>query len=169
MIYLVKAEGTNLYKIGYTAGKAEDRIKTMQTGCPHKLSIIEEVNGSQEKERWLHKTFSKNRKQGEWFEFNEETLEKVCDKMLTTRLRPNEISTEEWRDMYERFVREYDSTDGTMESFIYLAILEIMCGNNDTAIQRLMEFKTLVFGGTRMTCVPKLIERIWNTEKGENK
>ena len=49
MNYLIKAEETNLYKIGYTAGTTESRVKAMQTGCPHKLSIIKEVNGSQEK------------------------------------------------------------------------------------------------------------------------
>ena len=61
MIYLIKAEETNLYKIGYTAGTTESRIKTMQTGCPYELSIIKEVDGSLEKEKWLHKTFKKYR------------------------------------------------------------------------------------------------------------
>ena len=74
MIYLVKAEETNLYKIGYTGGKVKNRVKAMQTGCPHKLSIIRECLGGQEREQMLHKAFSENRKQGEYNE-TEELLE----------------------------------------------------------------------------------------------
>ena len=164
MNYLVKAEETNLYKIGYTAGTTESRVKAMQTGCPHKLSIIKEVHGSQEREKWLHEAFSENRRQGEWFEFDEETLEKVYDMMVAKRPKHNEITTEEWRDMYERFIREKDSCDFSMDSFIYLAILEIMLGNNDIAIQRLREFQTLLFGGTHHNCIPPLNEKILHTE-----
>ena len=83
MIYLVKAEGTNLYKIGYTGGKAKNRVKAMQTGCPYKLSIIKEVDGSQYREKLLHEAFLGKRKQGEWFEFDDETLEEVNLKMVT--------------------------------------------------------------------------------------
>ena len=83
MIYLVKAEGTNLYKIGYTGGKAKNRVKAMQTGCPYKLSIIKEVDGSQYREKLLHEAFLGKRKQGEWFEFDDETLEEVSVEMVT--------------------------------------------------------------------------------------
>ena len=162
MIYLVKAEGTNLYKIGYTASTAESRIKAMHSGCPHKLSIVEEVVGSQEKERWLHETFSENRKHGEWFEFDEEIIEKVCEKIKTKKPKP-EINLEQWRDTYEGFIRKHDSCDYSMECFIYVAILEIMLGNNDTAIQRLREFQTLLYGGS-FHIIPKLTEKILNTE-----
>ena len=31
MIYLVKAEETNLYKIGYTKGQVKNRVKGLQT------------------------------------------------------------------------------------------------------------------------------------------
>ena len=163
MIYLVKAEETNLYKIGYTAGETKSRIKTMQTGCPHKLVIVEEVEGSLEKEKWLHKTFSKNRKQGEWFEFDDEIIEKVCEKIKTKKPKP-EISLEQWRDRYESTIREKDNCDCSMENFIYLAILEIMLGNNDTAIQRLREFQTLLYGKGYLNVIPKLTEKILNTK-----
>lgn len=165
MIYLIKAEETNLYKIGYTSGTAKSRIKTLQTGCPYKLCVVEEVDGSLEKERWLHKTFSKNRKQGEWFEFNEEDLEKVCEKIKTKALPKPEVSLEEYRDMYERFIRKEDSCDFSMDSFLYVAILEIMLGNYDTAIQRLREFQSILFGRGYLNCIPPLTEEIMNVEK----
>ena len=68
MIYLIRAGETDLYKIGYTSGKAKKRVKGLQTGCPHKLSIVRVLQGDQEREKWLHKTFSKYRKEGEWFD-----------------------------------------------------------------------------------------------------
>ena len=165
MIYLVKAEETNLYKIGYTAGTAEARIKSMQTGCPHKLHLVEEVEGCLEKEKWLHEFFSKNRKQGEWFEFDEKTVEKVCTKIRTEEPKP-EVDLEGYRDMYEKFIRNRNSCDYSIESFIYVAILEIMLGNKDTAIQRLREFQTLLWGGSYLNCIPPLTETILDTEWG---
>ena len=36
MIYLIRAEETNLYKIGYTANSPETRMESLQTGCPYK-------------------------------------------------------------------------------------------------------------------------------------
>ena len=164
MIYLIKAENTDLYKIGYTDSSVKSRVKALQTGSPHILSVVEKCSGSIEDEKHLHKVFEDNRTHGEWFEFDEETLEKVIDTMTSvTDIEKDIVEIKSCRDMYERFVREYDSTDGTMESFIYLAILEIMCGNNDTAIQRLMEFKTMMFGGTRPTVIPALNDKIYRT------
>ena len=166
MIYLIKAEETNLYKIGYTAGATENRIKSMQTGCPYKLSIIEEINGTLEKEKWLHKIYKKNRKQGEWFEFDKETLKKVCKKMVSRMPKDSdpERSTEAFRDMYEGFIKEKDSCDFSMENFLYLGILEIMLGNYDTAIQRLREYQTIIYGRTYLKVIPPLTEKILNTE-----
>ena len=170
MIYLVRAEETNLYKIGYTSSTAESRIKTMQTGCPHKLSIVLEVDGSVQKEKKLHKTFSKNQKQGEWFEFNEEALEGVCEELKKKEPKQSRMDTSEYRDMYERFIRETGSCDHSLEDFIYVAILEVMLGNYDTAIQRLREFQVLIYGGSYLKCIPPLTERILNSgidHKGE--
>ena len=166
MIYLIRAGETDLYKIGYTSGKAKKRVKGLQTGCPHKLSVVRELEGNQEREKWLHKTFSKYRKEGEWFEFDEETLEKVHEKMV--RQRPSEwkdLDIKCFRDMYEGFIRKTDSNDGTMANFIDLAILEIMSDRYDIAIQRLMEYQTLVHTGTRPKVMPELTERIWNSDK----
>ena len=88
MIYLVKAEGTNLYKIGYTGGKAKSRVKAMQTGCPYRLSIIKEVEGSQCREKLLHEAFLGKRKQGEWFELDDKTLREVS--VYMTKIQDSE-------------------------------------------------------------------------------
>tara|TARA_R100001510_G_scaffold51952_1_gene52258 strand:+ start:315 stop:827 length:513 start_codon:yes stop_codon:yes gene_type:complete len=163
MIYLIKAEETNLYKIGYTAGSPKTRMESLQTGCPHKLVLFEHMNGSIEKEKWLHETFKEYRKQGEWFEFDDVILKKVCKKMLEKRTS-SKSETEKTRDMLERWIRVYDGTDVSMKYFLELAILEIVLGNYNTAIQRILEFKNLIYGGGGLKVVPKLTEKILNTE-----
>tara|TARA_R110000823_G_scaffold187859_1_gene320001 strand:+ start:753 stop:1256 length:504 start_codon:yes stop_codon:yes gene_type:complete len=164
MVYLIKAENTDLYKIGYTEGRIKDRVKGLQTGCPHMLSIIEQCSGSIAHEQHLHQVFEDNRTHGEWFEFNEETLKKVIDTMTSVIDTEKDIvEIRKFRDMYETFVRE-DSCDFRMGNFISLAILEIMLDNHDTAIQRLMEFKTIVFGGTHLKIIPRLNDRIYRTK-----
>ena len=166
MIYLIRAEKTNLYKIGYTSGKVEDRVKGLQTGCPYKISVVRELMGDQAKEKRLHNVFSKFRKKGEWFEFDKETLKKVEDEMVsTTEEEWDIIKVESARNMYEDWVRTSDSSNGKTDNLIDLGILEIMCGRYEVAIQRLLEFKSLVFCGSRLKMIPPLTEKIWNTDK----
>tara|TARA_R100000664_G_scaffold10429_2_gene17233 strand:+ start:1183 stop:1680 length:498 start_codon:yes stop_codon:yes gene_type:complete len=165
MIYLVKAEETNLYKIGYTKGQVKNRVKGLQTSCPHKLSIVKEVDGSLSKERQLHEIFAENRQQGEWFKFNEKTLEKVFDTMEESYIHYQQENIEDmkgWRDRYEGYIRKGDCT---MSDFIDLAIYEIMLGRNDMAIQRLLEFNELVFTRAKIRDMPPLTERIWRKKK----
>ena len=45
MIYLINAEGTDLYKIGFTNQNSNNRMKVLQTGCPYKLKLIDVFNG----------------------------------------------------------------------------------------------------------------------------
>jgi len=40
MIYIYRARGTDLYKIGYTSRQASDRVQEWQAGCPHKLDLV---------------------------------------------------------------------------------------------------------------------------------
>ena len=165
MIYLVKAEEKNLYKIGYTKGQVKNRVKGLQTSCPHKLSIVKEVDGSLSKERQLHEIFAENRQQGEWFKFNEKTLEKVFDTMEESYIHYQQENIEDmkgWRDRYEGYIRKGDCT---MSDFIDLAIYEIMLGRNDMAIQRLLEFNELVFTRAKIRDMPPLTERIWRKKK----
>ena len=165
MIYLVRAGETNLYKIGYTGGQVKNRVKGLQTSCPHKLSITKEVDGSQSKERQLHEIFIDNRQQGEWFEFDEKTLEKVFNTMEESYIHYQQESIEDmkdWRDRYEGYIRKGDCT---MSDFIDLAIYEIILGRNDMAIQRLLEFNELVFTKAKLRDMPLLTERIWRKKK----
>jgi len=74
-VYLIRAKGTNLYKIGVTDRRIANRLKELQTGSPIKLELVESIASDNYEtiERNLHQIWSKNRAQGEWFEFDDVT------------------------------------------------------------------------------------------------
>lgn len=66
-IYFVHATGTDLVKIGFTDGNPERRVASLQTGCPHKLTLLAAMEGTAEDEARLHSDHSAARVNGEWF------------------------------------------------------------------------------------------------------
>jgi hypothetical protein len=79
MIYVINAEGTDWYKIGYTGGAIKVRLQSLQTGNPRKLRCIFCVEGNLLHERVLHERFSSRRVNGEWFELSRDDLETIAD------------------------------------------------------------------------------------------
>jgi carboxypeptidase C (cathepsin A) len=73
-VYLLhtKFGNTNMYKIGMTTGSIESRIKSLQTGCPTKISIVT-FGGCESKshaitlEKFLHLQYKDLKLVGEWF------------------------------------------------------------------------------------------------------
>ena len=83
MIYVYRAKGTDLYKIGYTSRKASDRVKEWQAGCPYELFLVGTIEGTLAEEKALH---SRLRRLGcwksdaagqEWFELSSDKVEKI--------------------------------------------------------------------------------------------
>lgn len=68
-IYMVRAIGTDLYKIGVTAESVNRRIKGIQTSCPHKLELVCSVLADDyiRRESELHALLKDKRTSGEWF------------------------------------------------------------------------------------------------------
>lgn len=69
IVYVLKIESENKYKIGYTKRKLEKRLKELQTGCP---DVIEPVWYFESKyvtklESYLHRQFKNKKIEGEWF------------------------------------------------------------------------------------------------------
>lgn len=93
-VYFVQAEDGGLIKIG-TAISPLHRLKTMQTGCPLKLSLIGLADGNRLLERRLHKQFVDTRVHGEWFEPSLELLDVVAKspvpKVISIRLKSKDI------------------------------------------------------------------------------
>ncbi len=85
-IYILNAQGTDLYKIGITRKKTTvQRIKNLQTG---NSNIIVEVFKHESEyastiERCLHRHYSHLREKGEWFDFSDISIEDVKNKLLS--------------------------------------------------------------------------------------
>lgn len=67
LVYVIQAQGTSLCKLGVTTDLAS-RLRSIQTGCPHKCVVLATWPGSTRLEAKLHKHFAGYRRAGEWFE-----------------------------------------------------------------------------------------------------
>lgn len=81
IVYLIHCGDTDYYKIGYTSMETESRLKSLQTGSPFKLSVVNEFEHSNAKQLEVaaHQRFSAYRGEGEWFCFTVEQLTEVVD------------------------------------------------------------------------------------------
>lgn len=70
VVYLVKVEETDLYKIGYTSQSPRERVVAMQTGCPHRLKLVGAWKGSEHDEKLIHEDLESAHVRGEWFELD---------------------------------------------------------------------------------------------------
>jgi hypothetical protein len=77
MIYFIRAQGTNLIKIGCTES-LNGRMSNMQVACPHKLILIKTIDGSYNLEQTFHTRFSEDHIRGEWFNWSPK-LQQVID------------------------------------------------------------------------------------------
>ena len=67
-VYLVGSREQTAVKIGHTRN-LDDRLRTLQTGNPSRLEVLDWFAGSSDVERLAHAWFHRYRVQGEWFEF----------------------------------------------------------------------------------------------------
>jgi hypothetical protein len=84
IVYLLKSE--KFYKIGVTTSTVEKRIKTLQTGNPHKIKYIHHERVSCDKtmnhiEKMLHKEYKHRHVNGEWFLLNNDEVNQVILKL----------------------------------------------------------------------------------------
>lgn len=88
MIYAIRA-GDVAVKFG-VAKDPEDRLKTLQTGCPHKLELIAVMDLPHTNERLMHKYLSEHRLMGEWFKPCEKVTEVLSDPRWIARWQKSE-------------------------------------------------------------------------------
>lgn len=66
-VYFIKA--ASYVKIGWAARPLE-RLKTFETGCPHKLELLATIPGGVSAESQMHRKFKSLRYRGEWFHYD---------------------------------------------------------------------------------------------------
>ena len=82
-IYLIKEDHTNHYRIGITKQLISKRIKQLQTGCPHKITLVDYYETTDKKlETMVHGRLKKFQINGEWFDL---PLEEVITFKATCR------------------------------------------------------------------------------------
>jgi hypothetical protein len=66
-VYVIRAVGTDSYKIGFTTKTPEERRASLQTGNPRELEVVAAFVGTTEDERRIHQLLEDYRQEGEWF------------------------------------------------------------------------------------------------------
>ena len=105
-VYLINIERTNLYKIGITRKKAEERMAALQTGNPKKLILTNFYKSEyySKIETILHRQLKHKKYQpedfndlmGEWFELDDDDVNKfhnLCKVIETNIVFINNNST----------------------------------------------------------------------------
>lgn len=71
-LYVIHAEGTNYYKVGFTERPIGNRLSQLQVGCPQRLKVVRwyEFSASVQSETATHKALEKYHVHGEWFELS---------------------------------------------------------------------------------------------------
>ena len=115
MIYLIKVEKHNIYKIGYT-NNIDERLQDLQGACPFKLSVHKTIDGEMIKEKILHRMYFHRQVLGEWFNFNKGWLKIVINSMnllenindYDLNIIQNDFYTKEYENIRE--LRTYTKT-----------------------------------------------------------
>jgi hypothetical protein len=85
MLYVIRAGGTNHYKIGFTSRCVESRVMELQTGNPLRLSVVFTLDGDESDEALWHMKFAHKMTgaTNEWFELTESDLKEFKDVKTT--------------------------------------------------------------------------------------
>jgi hypothetical protein len=84
-VYLICDPSTDLFKIGLTTGKLENRLKKLQTGNGTELHLVtfHETEYPYKIEKMLHNHFSNKKELNEWFNLDTDdinTFNEICEK-----------------------------------------------------------------------------------------
>ena len=102
-VYLLRMDGSNFYKVGFTSMSIEKRIKELQTACPRKLHLITYFLSNTLQEKLIHESFSEVGKTtdggSEWVEIEEEDVNQLLHKFTVTETSKNNFSSIKMRQI----------------------------------------------------------------------
>jgi hypothetical protein len=78
-VYVIRAGDEDLFKVGKTSIPVAHRLKALQTGCPHRLSVYAAIASyfPERMEKIVHRMLSGYRTQGEWFAVESSVIDNV--------------------------------------------------------------------------------------------
>lgn len=79
-IYLLWAEGTSVFKIGFTQRSVNERAVVIEANSPLPLRIVAEREGSRYEESGLHLALRAFHSHGEWFDLPEAVAWSVLER-----------------------------------------------------------------------------------------
>ena len=89
MVYLMWAEGTDFYKIGFTRHSPSKRLEQVRTNCPFRVQLVGTTPARMMDEQNLHFYLSGCRLNGEWFVVREEIRRALCEWVDARGWEPN--------------------------------------------------------------------------------
>ena len=113
MIYLAQAEGTDIFKIGYTSKRSPDqRIKSLQSSCPYTLNVFDCFPGSNQLEKKIHTFYESKKLKGEWFRLAASDLQKINQFKPKDRALPAGLKSKSkmWKKS-KRLIKAWLNTD----------------------------------------------------------
>lgn len=159
MIYVIRADNTNLYKIGFTDRDYEKRLNELQTGCPHDLTLVLWLDGTQEEERSLHDKLNGFRFKREWFELDfNSILVMLFSLLLKRRVRFSQINAKSkaYKDRLRNlwtptffvntyYTVDYDNTNvsattGISDTELWMKFSEVCDVNDNPIVKNKSEF-----------------------------
>lgn len=87
MVYIIRREGSDEYKIGYTANSDVNvRLQELQTGNARRLIVVTTIEGGTDVETEFHRRFLQYKTDGgtEWFDIPEEIISKEIHEYAKT-------------------------------------------------------------------------------------
>lgn len=91
MIYAIEAVGSGFVKFGFAGKDAGDRLRAMQTGCPHELAVRATAEWPDSVEFRIHQYLADVHHRGEWFRIGPEA-DAVIQAMIRGRF-------EDWHEL----------------------------------------------------------------------
>ncbi len=138
IVYVI--ESGEFLKIGKTSKSAFGRLRDLQTGSPHPLSLLcyIETDKHTELERELHRCFQKERVRGEWFKLKPEHVARIQE--MADWNRP--LTREERQAQFDEW---YDAELGRRRELVS----SVRCQLTASASQRIAWNKSPITFGIR--------------------
>jgi len=139
IVYFLRAENKDLFKVGITRNDVDKRIGSIQTTCPYELHLYGSVESPayQAIEREIHQEWKDRRRRGEWFTVGADDVNEMIRRYGGGQSPPLVMLDT------DRAEYAYDPESGTL----YIRVADVAKRNKLYAIGLLSLNSTVYIGG----------------------